>query len=212
MSSLMCSRISQGIVFQATRYSNPGILSTSCETERRVTQITCGAGTSVMKSFLLNFAFCSLCCILTKGQQSFCPNPPDFVMISDNFATTVGSNDQAGSTFNLTEFFYNCIAYGGSGGNEFRQMTITGRYAVDSGTFLGRALYQCNNPGAPQWDNLSITLRNGSTVNDTSRGCANCEGMNSDTCTRKMCKLCRCVMVREGLASCSRILYKLGYK
>jgi len=162
---------------------------------------------------LLTFVVGSLFCCLIEG-QSFCPNPPDFAMISDNFATTVGSNDQAGSTFNLTEFFYNCIAYGGSGGNEFRQITITGRYAVDSGTFLGRALYQCNNPGAPQWDNLSITLRNGSTVNDTTRGCANCEGMNSDTCTRKMCKhcwvCCGSCCGEGGAASCSRILWSTG--
>ena len=139
-----------------------------------------------MKLLLLNFVFCYS---VIKG-QSFCPNPPDFVMISDNFAVMVGSSDQAGSTFNLTEIFYNCIAYGGSGGNEFRQMTITGRYEIDSGTFLGRASYQCNtDSGAPLWDNR-ITLQNGSTVNDTTRGCANCEGMTSDTCNRKMCKHC----------------------
>ena len=145
----------------------------------------------VVMKLLLNFVFCSLCCGVIKGQSQFCLNPPDFAMISDNFAVAVGSSDQAGSIFNLTEIFYNCIAYGGSGGNEFRQMTITGRYEVDSGTYLGQAEYQCTNPGAPQWNSLRVILRNGSATNaGTTRACADCQGTTNGTCTRKTCKHC----------------------
>jgi len=140
-------------------------------------------GGAAMK--LLLFVVSSMCCSLIKG-QSFCPNPPDFDMISDNFAVMVGSSDEAGSTFTLTEIFYNCIAYGGSGGNEFRQITITGRYEVDLGTFLGQASYQCENPGTPRWDNLRVILRAGLALNETTRGCADCQGITSNNCTRKL--------------------------
>jgi len=144
-----------------------------------------------MKLFL--FVVCSLCCSCISGQ--FCPSPPDFAMIEDNFASRVGG--EVGGTFNLTEIYYNCIAYGGTGGNEFRELTITGRYQVGSAApALGQASYECRNPGTPTWDNLRVILGIGLAVNETTRGCADCQGMTSNNCTRKR------NAVSEGRDSC----------
>ena len=135
---------------------------------------------------LLLFVVWSLCCSLIKGQ--FCPDVPDFAMITDNFESAVGSSEQSASTFTLMEIYYNCIAYGGTGGNEFRELTITGMYRVDSGPLtLGQGTYQCEMPdGTLRWDNLRVILGAGSTLNETTRGCSDCQGMTSNNCTRKL--------------------------
>ena len=143
--------------------------------------------TAVGMMKLLFVFVCSLCCSVIRG-QSLCSSPPGYLVIADHFASEVESELAGRNTFVFIEIYYNCVAYGGTDGTKFRQMTITGRYQVDSRIHLGYALYQCINPGAPQWDNLGVILRNGSTINDTTRGCANCQGMTNHTCTRKMSK------------------------
>jgi len=132
---------------------------------------------------LLLFVACFLRCThISLGQ--FCPSPPDYTVIADNFAGSIGG--EVGGTFNLLAVYYNCIAYGGTGGNEFRELTITGRYQVGSAApTLGQASYECRNPGTPTWDNRRVTLGAGLEVNETSRGCADCQGMASDNCTCK---------------------------
>ncbi|XP_065898737.1 fibropellin-1-like [Dysidea avara] len=138
--------------------------------------------TAVGMMKLLFVFVCSLCCSVIRG-QSLCSSPPGYLVIADHFASEVESELAGRNTFVFIEIYYNCVAYGGTDGTKFRQMTITGRYQVDSRIHLGYALYQCINPGAPQWDNLGVILRNGSTINDTTRGCANCQGMTNHTCT-----------------------------
>ena len=133
-----------------------------------------------MKLFLVLAYVISYSCV--NGQQS-CTNLPSLSIIENDFHSAVNESDQAGNTFDLREIFYNCIDYTSPDGSTIGETTITARYEVEDGVFLGQSLYACvNMNGAMIWVSGGVMLKTGLAENGMER-CRNCRSFTQTTCT-----------------------------
>lgn len=116
-----------------------------------------------------------------------CENLPSLSAIQSDFYSAVNASDQAGNVtvFVLGEVFFNCITYGSPDGSDFIETTITARYEVEDGTFIGRVLYACvNMNGSLVWVSDDVVLKDGVAANGTER-CTNCRELSPTTCSSK---------------------------
>ena len=128
----------------------------------------------LLLAYVISYSF-------VEGQQS-CRNLPSLSIIENDFHTAVNDSDQAGNTFALREIFYNCITYASSNGSSYHETTITARYAVEDGDFLGQVLYACvSMNGAVVWVSDDVMLKTGSVENLTER-CRDCRASTPTTC------------------------------
>lgn len=114
-----------------------------------------------------------------------CVDLPSLSIIENDLHRAVNSSGdlQTENTFSLGEIFYNCITYGSSDGSNYRELTITARYQIDSGSSMGQILYACvNQSGTIRWISNEPVLKTGSTMNNTQK-CNNCREISSTTCT-----------------------------
>ena len=131
--------------------------------------------------FLLVVA-CALSHSFVNGQ--LCTELPPLSTIERDFRSAVNASNQAGGTFNLREIFFNCITYGSPEGSTFRETTITARYQVQDGVFIGQALYACVNiNGSITWisDRDEVALKAGQESNGTER-CRGCRELTATRC------------------------------
>lgn len=127
--------------------------------------------------YVLSYSFVS-------GQT--CVSLPLLPTIENDFYLAVNASDQTGSTFILGELFFDCITYGSPDGSTFREMRITAKYQVDSGTFFGQVLYACVDfsNGTIGWvSGDGVTLKSGSRTENGTERCRDCRNLSPTTCT-----------------------------